>query len=69
MSVTERVDIFLTIYTKRKTEETVDIGVYDVQKCFDTLWVNEALNDAYKLGLNNNQLPLVYMSNKMPVLP
>ena len=50
--------------TKRKTEEAVDIGVYDVQKCFDTLWANEALNDAYELGLNNDKLPLVYMSNK-----
>ena len=42
----------------------MDIGVYDVQKCFDTMWANEALNDAYELGLNNDMFPLVYMSNE-----
>ena len=49
---------------KRKTEEAVDIGVYDVKKCLDTLLANKALNDAYELALKNDKFLLVYMSNK-----
>ena len=50
--------------TKRKTEDAVDLAVYDVQKCFDTMWASEALNDAYELGFNNDKLPLVQLTNK-----
>ena len=50
--------------TKRNTEDPVDLGVYDVQKCFDTMWAQEALNDAYDLGFQNDKLPLVHLANK-----
>ena len=50
--------------TKHKHEETVDLGVYDVEKCFDTMWAQEAINDAYDLGFQNDKLPLVYLTNK-----
>jgi hypothetical protein len=50
--------------TKRKTEDPIDIGVYDVQKCFDTMWASEALNDAYELGFTNDKLLLVHLTNK-----
>ena len=40
--------------TTRKTEESIDLGVYDVQKCFDTIWAQEALNDAFDLGFQNH---------------
>ena len=50
--------------TKRRSEESVDIAVYDVKKCFDTMWASEALNDAYELGFDNDKLPLVQMANK-----
>ena len=49
---------------KRKTEEAVDLGVYDVQKCFDTMWSHEAINDAYDLGFKNDKLPLVFLSSE-----
>ena len=51
--------------TKRKTEDPVDLGVYDVQKCFDTMWAQEALNDAYDLGFQNDKLPLVHLANEI----
>ena len=42
----------------------MDIGVYDVQKCFDTMWAKEAINDVYELGFKNDKLPLVYLANQ-----
>ena len=33
--------------TKKKNEEPLDIAVYDVRKCFDTMWAKEAVNDLY----------------------
>ena len=49
--------------TKNKNEDAHDICVYDVQKCFDSLWTHEALNDIYELGFNNDKLPLLYLEN------
>ena len=42
----------------------MDIGIYDVQKCFDTMWAKEAINDIYELGFTNDKLPLVYLANQ-----
>ena len=50
--------------SKRKNEDAVDIGIYDVQKCFDTMWAKEAINDIYELGFTNDKLPLVYLANQ-----
>ena len=45
-------------------EERCDINVYDVKKCFDSLWLAECINDLYETGLNNDKLCLLYYSNK-----
>ena len=37
-------------------EEPVDIQVFDVEKCFDSLWVEECINDIYESGLTNDKL-------------
>ena len=47
-----------------KSEEALDIGVYDVRKCFDTMWNQEAINDIYELGFQNDKLPLLYLENE-----
>ena len=44
-------------------EEAVDLQVYDVEKCFDSLWVQECMNDAFEAGLNNDKLPLLFLEN------
>ena len=49
---------------KNKADEAVDIGVYDVKKCFDTMWNQEALNDIYELGLRNDKLSLLALENE-----
>ena len=44
-------------------EEAVDIQVYDVDKCFDSLWLQECINDIYEAGLQNDKLPLLFLEN------
>ena len=50
--------------SRRKSEEPVDLGVYDVKKCFDTMWSHEAINDLYDLGFKNDKLPLVFLASE-----
>ena len=45
-------------------EDSVDIQVYDVEKCFDALWVEECLNDVFDAGLDNDKLVLLYLENQ-----
>ena len=49
---------------KQNPKEAVDIGVYDVFKCFDSLWLEECINDLYESGLTNDKLNLIYISNE-----
>ena len=44
-------------------EDPVDIQIFDVEKCFDALWVDECINDIYDAGLNNDKLVLLYLEN------
>ena len=44
-------------------KEEIDIGVYDVKKCFDTMWADEAWNDTFELAEQNDKLSLVYLAN------
>ena len=46
------------------TKEAVDIGIYDVDKCFDSLWLKECINDIYDAGLKNDKLNLLYLMNE-----
>ena len=41
----------------------VDLGVYDVEKCFDSLWIYECINDVYETGMRNDKLSLLYKMN------
>ena len=49
---------------KRGPEDPVDIGVFDVNKCFDSLWVEDCINDMFEAGLRNDKLPLLYIMNQ-----
>ena len=49
--------------TKQNPKEAADIGVYDIHKCFDSLWLEECINDLYETGLQNYQLNVLYNSN------
>jgi hypothetical protein len=46
------------------SKEAIDIAIYDVEKCFDALWVEECINDLYDAGLRNNNLNVLYLMNQ-----
>ena len=50
--------------SKMNPKEAADIGIYDVYKCFDSLWLSECINDLFEAGLTNDKLKLLYLSNK-----
>ena len=43
------------------SKEVVDIGIYDVDKCFDSLWVEECINEIFDTGIQNDKLNLLYL--------
>ena len=45
-------------------EEAVDIQIFDVEKCFDALWVQECINDLFETGFNNDKLPILFLENQ-----
>jgi hypothetical protein len=47
--------------SKRGTsKEGIDIQVYDVEQCFDSLWLHEVILSLYEAGLKNDKLPLLF---------
>ena len=50
---------------KKGTEEPIDFQVYDVEKCFDSLWLHEVINCLYEAGLRNDKLPLLFLENNI----
>ena len=50
--------------SKKNNKEACDINVYDVRKCFDSLWLSECVNDLYETGLMNDKLVLLHESNR-----
>ena len=49
---------------KKDKSDPIDISVFDVEKCFDNLWLEELVNDLYDRGLVNDKLALLYELNK-----
>ena len=45
-------------------EEAVDIQIFDVEKCFDALWMEDCINDMYDAGLTNDKLVLLFLENQ-----
>ena len=46
------------------SKEAINIAVYDVEKCLDSLWQEECVNDVYEAGLRNDKLNLLYLMNQ-----
>ena len=49
---------------KKENEEALDVQVYDIEKCFDALWLHEVINSLYEAGLQNDKLPLLFLENR-----
>ena len=54
----------ITNFVVNGNQEPIDIQVYDVQKCFDALWVEDCINDIYETGFDNDKLPLLFLENQ-----
>ena len=50
--------------TVNGSKEEIDIAIYDVDKCFDSLWLEECINDIYDAGLQHDKLNLLYNMNQ-----
>ena len=50
--------------TKNGSKDEIDISVYDVEKCIDSLWVQECINDMFDAGVQSDKLNLLYLLNK-----
>ena len=37
--------------------------VYDVDKCYDSLWIHEVINDLFNAGFQNEKLSLLFLEN------
>ena len=44
--------------------EAIDVQVFDVEKCFDALWMQECINDLADTGFLNDKLSLLFLENQ-----
>jgi hypothetical protein len=40
------------------------VQIYDVETCFDALWLHEVITCLYKAGIQNDKLPLLFLENQ-----
>ena len=45
-------------------KNNVDIEILDYKQCFDSMWLDETINDLYEAGLDNNNLNVIYNLNE-----
>ena len=46
------------------SEKACEIGVYDLEKAFDSLWAQECVNDLYDAGCTDDKLVLMHLENQ-----
>ena len=51
-------------HNKKSSEEAIDIQIYDVEQCFDSLWLQEVITSLYEAGFKNDKLPLLFLENR-----
>ena len=56
------INAILNSITKQNADAH-DLQIYDVEKCFDSMWLHECVNVLFEAGLNNDKRPLLFMSN------
>ena len=48
----------------RGSEGACEVGVYDAEKCFDSLWAQDCINDMYNAGCTDDKLVLLYQGTQ-----
>ena len=46
----------------------IDVVLYDIGQCFDSLWLHETLNDLYDNGVQNRNLNLLFAGNSKTLM-
>ena len=49
---------------RKENKEALDVQIFDIEKCFDSLWLHEVINCLFEAGLTNDKLPLLFLENK-----
>ena len=52
------------LHDVKNNKENIDIGLFDVIKCFDKLWSSETANDFFEAGVKDDKFVLVAKSNE-----
>ena len=47
----------------KRSKEAHDLQVYDAEKCFDSLWLQECINSLFEANFKNDKLSLLYLLN------
>ena len=47
-----------------KSKNSIDIQIYDYKQCFDSLWIQECMNDFFNAGFNDDKFALLYNINR-----
>ena len=50
-------------YARREKLE-VDINLYDIAKCFDSMWFEETMNDLWDAGVQNDKFAVIAKMNE-----
>ena len=48
----------------KKNANPIDVEVVDFRQCFDTLWLEECMNDLFEAGIDDDNLALIYEANR-----
>ena len=44
--------------------KSIDVQILDYKQCFDSMWLEETLNDLYEGGMTDDNLFILYEANK-----
>ena len=47
----------------KKSKTPIDLQIFDYKECFDSLWLEECLNDLYNGGIQDDKFSLLYKMN------
>ena len=45
-------------------QKSLDIQIMDYKQCFDSMWLEDTINDLYEAGIEDDNLALIYKSNE-----
>ena len=54
----------ITDILSSKKKMPIDVQLFDYKQCFDSLWLDECLNDLYESGVKDDNFVLLYNVNK-----